>query len=263
MHDVVGVGPAVRTVKPREVGLTIIIDKGLGVGAFRDLLEVGGGFIDYVKLGFGTAALYPPEVLRKKIKLAKMFQVSVFLGGTFFEIAWYQGRYDWYLDVVRALGLEHLEISDGTIELDPGDRRAAMEKALKLGLTVFSEVGKKDSREDIPPGSVVDQVKFDLETGASKVILEGRDSGEAGILYASGGRIREEVWSLVIEKCDPRQLIWEAPKKKQQEELIRRLGSNVSLGNIPPEEILSLEALRRGLRSDTLKLYLESARGRM
>ena len=246
-----------RQEKPREHGLTMVIDKGLGLGETRDLLHLCSQYIDFFKLAFGTPALYTPEVLEEKIQLVKSFGVEIYPGGTFLEVAIIQNRLAEYLHLAREFGFTAIEVSDGTITLDGEVREKAVAMAAGLGFLVLTEVGKKDREERRTPLQLARQIKEDLEHGAYRVILEGRDSGiNAGIYDEQGRFLESELEELLLAVADPRFLIWEAPLKSQQQELILRFGPDVNLGNIPPHDVMALEALRVGLRADTLKAVL-------
>ncbi|MGE5673951.1 MAG: phosphosulfolactate synthase [Mycobacterium leprae] len=246
-----------RSVKPRTRGETMIIDKGLGLARTGDLLDVAGEYIDYVKLTFGTAALYPEEVLRTKVALVRSYGIAVYPGGTFLEVAMVQDALEPYLERTRSLGFTHVEVSDGTISLSADQRRHAIRLAQEYGLRVITEVGKKESGSELDPDEALAQIEADLSNGAVKVILEGRESGKGAGLYDGEGRLRlDPMDQMVRAMADPGVLMWEAPLKSQQEAFIAQFGPDVSLGNIPPEEVVALEALRRGLRSDTLRLAL-------
>ncbi|HLN62322.1 MAG TPA: phosphosulfolactate synthase [Symbiobacteriaceae bacterium] len=212
---------------------------------------------DFIKFTFGTAALYPTTTLREKINLIRFYGVSVYPGGTFLEIALAQDRLDSYLVRARDLGFTHIEVSDGTIELDPATRAGAIALARAYGFGVITEVGKKEGGSALDPDEARAQIQADLEAGALKVIVEGRESGKnAGLLDASGKFRTDDLERLVVGLADPGVLMWEAPLKAQQEELIARFGPNVNLGNIPTDEVLAVEALRLGMRGDTLRLAL-------
>ncbi len=246
-----------RLVKPRQQGLTMIIDKGLGLVETKDLLHVCGQYIDFFKLGFGTPALYAPEVLEEKIHLVKSFGIDIYPGGTFFEVAILQEKIEEYLYLARTFGFTAIEVSDGTITMSSEVREKAIARAADLGFKVLTEVGKKDGGHHSIQ-HLVEQIRRDFQHGAYRVILEGRESGINVGLYDDQGRfIQEELDELLSGIGDPRVLIWEAPRKNQQQELILRFGPNVNLGNIPPHEVLAVEALRVGLRADTLKTTLE------
>jgi phosphosulfolactate synthase len=244
-----------RSVKPRRQGQTMIIDKGLGLAQTGDLLALAGEYIDYIKFTFGTAALYPTALLKRKIALIRSYGVNVYPGGTFLEIAIAQNRLAAYLERAKDLGFDYIEVSDGTIDISPADRRRTIGLAREQDFQVITEVGKKDSSIPLDPGEALGQIQADLEAGAVKVIVEGRESGTgAGIFSATGLVKTDELEQIVTELADPTRLMWEAPLKSQQAVLIARFGPNVSLGNIPPAEVLAVEALRRGLRGDTFGL---------
>jgi phosphosulfolactate synthase len=258
--DVITSPLAGRSHKPRTDGHTMVIDKGFGLTQTGDLLELGADYIDYIKFTFGTAALYTPALLRAKIALIRSYGIGVYPGGTFLEIAITQGALAPYLERAKDLGFTHIEVSDGTIDLDPGARREAIALARSYGFPVITEVGKKEGGAPLDPAEALAQIQADLEVGAVKVIVEGRESGKnAGLLDASGKFRTDDLERLVGGLSDPGVLMWEAPQKAQQEELIARFGPNVNLGNIPPDEVLALEGLRQGLRGDTLRLALERA----
>ncbi|SMB96547.1 phosphosulfolactate synthase [Desulfonispora thiosulfatigenes DSM 11270] len=257
--DIISLPLGNRANKPRNKGLTMVIDKGLGLKDTKDLLEVSSEYIDFLKLGFGTAAFYSKKVLEKKIDLAHKFDVAVYPGGTFLEVAFYQGKIKSFLDRSKKLGFEYVEVSDGTITLKPEERKGIIQMALDRDLKVITEVGKKDVNQQMSIYGLFSQVRKDLEWGAYKVIVEGRENGKGVSLYDNEGNIvindLEELMSNVDNLDD---IIWEAPLKEQQTEFITRIGSNVNIGNIPTSEVLSLEALRTGLRGDTLEFYLSS-----
>jgi phosphosulfolactate synthase len=239
----------------------MVIDKGMGLGQTGDLLELGAPYIDYIKLGFGTAALYREELLKAKIELIQSYGVEVYPGGTFFEVAWLQGKLIEYLRVCERLGFRLVEVSDGTIALPAPDRAAAIRCARDRGFGVITEVGKKDGAYELDPLEALSQIGADLDAGASKVIVEGRESGRGVGIYDRQGQVKDGALEIIVSGvADPTALMWEAPLKEQQQGLIARFGPNVNLGNVAPADLIALEALRRGLRGDTLKLVLEEAR---
>lgn len=247
-----------RIAKPRaSSGLTMLIDTGLGLGEIRDLVELAGSYIDYVKLGFGTSKLYPVHVLRDKIGWLQAHQIEVYPGGTFLEAAVLQNCWKSFLARCQELGFRTIEVSDGTIPLSRELRQQVIRYANSQGLTVITEVGKKEDGLYLPVDVQLELIDADLEAGAFKVILEGRESGKAVGFFDEDGSIRHDDFTKLtsqIQHLD--HLIWEAPLKSQQEELIRLFGPNVNFGNINPRDIISLEALRIGLRSDTLRMTL-------
>lgn len=232
----------------------MVIDKGLGLHQTRDLMEVSGEYVDLLKLSFGTSAFYAPEVLMKKLGLARSYRVDCYPGGTFFEVAYIQGRYREFVEKTAELGFSAVEISDGTIPMTQKGRAEAIAYACAVGLKVITEVGKKHPADRLPKLRLSEQILVDLESGAFKVIIEGRESGKGVVIFDDDGSINEADLEYLAEAVpEVSSLIWETPLKAQQEALIMRFGSDVNLGNIPPGELLAVEALRRGLRGDTLR----------
>jgi phosphosulfolactate synthase len=249
-----------RTVRPRHEGLTMVIDKGLSVDATEALLDLVADYVDLWKLPFGTSAFYSESLLSRKIEACRRHGLDVYPGGTFLEVALWQGRLEPFLDRAAALGFTAIEVSDGTIPLTPADRRRAIREARARGFRVVSEVGKKEPGERISLAAIRRAVEEDLAAGAERIIVEGRESGEGVGIYDAHGNIQEDELAKIVAVLPSLAcVIWEAPRKSQQEELIRRFGPNVNLGNIPPEEVLALEALRTGLRADTLRAALAGA----
>jgi phosphosulfolactate synthase len=240
-----------RAAKPREVGITHILDKGLSVAAAEGMIEVAGGAIDIVKLGWGTALA--TGNLDAKLACYRRHEIPVVLGGTLTELALAQNRLDALVDWVRELGLRHFEISDGTIALAP-ERKLELISRLAGEFIVLSEVGSKDDTGAItPPYRWVEQMRDELAAGAWKVIAEGREAGTAGI-YRPTGEVREGLVDEIVHGIDADRILFDAPRKHQQVWFVRRFGPDVNLGNIATEDPLALETLRLGLRSDTLGL---------
>lgn len=251
-----------RSTKPRTAGITMVIDKGMGLHRLEDLILSAGEFIDIIKLTFGTSAFYDEDYLRGKNALITAADIDVMPGGTFLEVAIWQGKFDEYLKKAKELDFSAIEVSDGTIEMSPDTRKETIRKALDRGFRVITEVGKKDPKEALPISLVHSQIREDIQSGAFKVIMEAREAGKGVGIYDLEGKIKEdelEILSAGVE--DVNDLIWEAPIKNQQQGLIIRWGPNVNLGNIPPNEILALEALRQGVRGDTLKRAYLANRG--
>ncbi len=240
-----------RTSKPRESGITHVLDKGYSLDQVRDFLAVAGDYVDIVKLGWGTALVTPH--LKEKIDLYQSSGVPVCLGGTLFEVCLRQGKLDEYVRTVHALGMDHIEVSDGTIAMDEGDKLAILRR-LSKEFRVLSEVGSKDAEVVIAPYQWVESIKRELDAGAWKVVTEGRESGTVGI-YQPGGEVKEGLLAEIATAVDVRDLVFEAPVKSQQVWFIKQFGANVNLGNIPPEEVVSVETLRLGVRGDTLLTF--------
>lgn len=243
-----------RTVKPRSEGVTMIIDKGLGLNAIQDLLNSAGDVIDFIKLTFGTSAFLDLDYLAEKVEIVKDRNVWICPGGTFLEVSVWQGTYPKYLKRCKELGFNAIEFSDGTIEIDMKTRADCIKRAVDMGFKVVSEVGKKDPSEAIAVSKMHEEIAADLASGAFKVIVEAREAGKGVGIYDKNGKPKlDEVEAIIKGVNDITKLEWEAPIKDQQQFLILRFGPNVNLGNVPPEDILALEALRNGLRGDTLK----------
>ena len=241
-----------RCEKPRTRGLTMVIDKGTGLASYCDLLEMGSPYIDICKLGFGTSALYPPALLRRKLEIAKDYGLQIMPGGTFFEIAKRRSCASEYMKQLLNLGFNAVEISDGTFPLSPSERQEAIVCGVESGLAVFTEFGKKASHFRAERDELLQTLEADLCAGASYVIVEARESGTVGVFDCNGQIDSGFVEEIVQAAGDLRhKLIWEAPQKEQQVFFLQALGNDVNLGNIACADVLSLETLRRGLRGDT------------
>ena len=237
--------------KPHS-GITHVIDKGLGPRAWEDVLDTAGGFIDIVKLGWGTA--YVTQNLPRKLEVLRAAGKPVVIGGTFFEAVIAQDKVDEYKAWLNELGITHVEVSDGVIDL-PRERKLELIAELARDFTVLSEVGSKDSEAVFAPYQWVEWIKEELAAGAWKVIMEGREGGTAGI-YRPTGEMRTGLVDEIAHEVAISDLIFEAPTKSAQAWFVRHYGSSVNLGNIPPDEVIALETLRLGLRADTLKEVL-------
>jgi phosphosulfolactate synthase len=228
-----------------------VIDRGLSVADVDGLLEVAGDSVDVVKLGWGTALV--SANLKPKLERYASRGIPVVLGGTLTEIAIRQGRVDGLIAWLRELGLRHVEISDGTITLDADVKRELIER-LSRDFIVLAEVGSKDADFIMAPYIWVEQIERDLAAGAWKVIAEARESGTAGI-YRANGEVRTGLIDEIAHAIDTERLIFDAPLQQQQVWLLKRFGTECNLGNIAPADVLSLETLRLGLRSDTVERF--------
>ena len=231
-------------------GLTHVLDKGLGPRAWEDVLEVAGEHISIVKLGWGTAAV--TNNLERKLEVLR--EKPVVIGGTFFEVVYAQDKLEDYKQWLRELGLSHVEISDGTVDI-PRDRKLELIADFARDFTVLSEVGSKDSSVEYTAEQWVQWLQEELDAGAWKVITEAREGGTAGI-FRKDGDMRTGLIDEIAHEIDFHDLIWEAPSKSSQAWFVKHFGSDVNLGNIPPDEVIPLETLRLGLRGDTLKEVL-------
>jgi phosphosulfolactate synthase len=238
-----------RSAKPRSHGVTHVIDRGLSISEIEGLIEVAGEFVDIVKLGWGTALA--TGNLKPKLECYREHDIPVVLGGTLTELAISRGRLDELIAWVHELGLGLFEISDGTIQLEH-ERKLELIERLAQEFTVLSEVGSKDDTGAITPPYVwVEQMRAELAAGAWKVIAEGREAGTAGIFRPSG-EVREGLIGEIVHEIAPARIMFDAPRKDQQVWFVRRFGPEVNLSNVPAGEVLALETLRLGLRSDTL-----------
>jgi phosphosulfolactate synthase len=243
------------TSKPREQGLTMVLDRCHSLYATEDLLTLTGDYIDHIKLSFGTSIFLDETLLRRKIEMIRAWHIDIYPGGTLMEATLVHGVYPRYVTRAKELGFTALEISDGTISMSRQTRDEAIKRALDAGFKVITEVGKKDPAIHLSPAELCDQIAGDLAMGADKVIVEARESGlGVGIYDEAGGLRQDEMAAIVSCLGDSRgDVIWEAPLQKQQAALIVRCGPNVNLGNVRPNDTLGLEALRCGLRFDTLR----------
>jgi phosphosulfolactate synthase len=238
-----------RSAKPRQQGVTHVIDRGLSLAEVDGMIEVAGTFVDIVKLGWGTALR--TGNLEPKLARYRDHGIPVVLGGTLTEIAIAQDQLEPLVAWAKELGLRHFEISDGTIALEHGRKLELIER-LARDFIVLSEVGSKDDTGAItPPYRWVEQMRSELDAGAWKVIAEGREAGTAGI-FRPTGEVREGLIGEIVHDIDPGWIMFDAPNKHQQVWFVRRFGTNVNLSNIAPHDVLALETLRLGLRSDTL-----------
>jgi len=239
-----------RPVKPRSNGLTMVLDKGLPFVVAEGILENAAAYIDFVKLGWGTA--YVSQDLRRKVELYRKYDVTVYLGGTFFEICYAQNKLQEYLHFIQDLGLTCVEVSDGAIAIPRAEKSRCIEFFGK-NLRVLSEVGSKDASVVSSPHEWIDEIKADLAAGAWKVITESRESGNVGIYFSNEG-VRLNLLEEICNHVEKDSLFFEVPKKSQQVYFINMFGPHVNLANVAPEEIIGLETLRLGLRADTIHL---------
>lgn len=244
-----------RTQKPRQYGLTMVMDKGMGLDGVRDFLSVAAPFVDIVKLGFGTS--FVTHHLREKIEIYREHNVPIYFGGTLFEAFLIRNQFDDYVDVIKEYGLDYVEVSDGSITIPHAEKCGYIEKLAKH-VTVLSEVGSKDAAHIIPPYKWIELMRAELEAGSTYVIAEAREAGNVGI-YRGTGEVREGLVQEILTQIPYEQIIWEAPQKAQQVYFLELLGANVNLGNLAPAEVIPLESMRVGLRGDTFHLFLNNS----
>ncbi len=243
--------------KPRSSGITMMLDRCLGLGGTEDLIHMAGEYLDQIKLSFGTAVLVSETFLRTKIDLAIDNGIDIYPGGTLMEIAYQQQNDIQYINWVKNLGFSMIEISDGIFNIDRKKRCDTIKRSKDAGLKVITEVGKKDSEVEISISQLCEDIILDLDHGAEKVIIEGRESGKNIGVYDKDGIVMDDKVEAILARVNHRKndIIWEAPRQHQQTSFIIRCGSNVNLGNILPRDVLGLEALRRGLRYETLSHF--------
>lgn len=243
-----------RSVKPREFGVTMVMDKGLSIREVEDFISASGPFTDVVKLGFGSAFVTPH--LEKKLALYKEAGIPVYFGGTLFEAFVIRNQFDDYLKLIDKYQLPYAEVSDGSIVLDH-KKKCEFIKILSKKVTVLSEVGSKEEGIIIHPNKWIEMMQKELDAGSWMVIAEARESGNVGI-YRPSGKAHVVLVNKIISKIPRERILWEAPQKSQQAWFIGLIGANVNLGNIAPTDIIPLETLRLGLRSDTFFQFLNA-----
>jgi phosphosulfolactate synthase len=242
----------VRTPQPRTSGLTMVMDKGLSINEVHNFMSVAGPHTDIVKLGFGTSFVTPN--LREKIQVYQSYGLPIYFGGTLFEAFLIRNQFDDYVAMCKDYNINYVEVSDGSVSIPHAEKCGYIEKLTKHA-TVLSEVGSKDAAHIIPPYKWIELMRAELEAGSSYVIAEAREAGNVGI-YRGSGEVREGLVQEILTQIPEEKIIWEAPQKAQQLYFLELIGCNVNLGNIAPNEVIPLEAMRIGLRGDTFDLFL-------
>jgi phosphosulfolactate synthase len=241
-----------RSTKPRESGLTMVMDKGLSCREAEDFLEVAADKTDILKLGFGTSAVTP--TLQRKIDIYREANIPIYFGGTLFEAYVIRGQFEDYRRLMDKYKMTHVEVSDGSIKISE-EEKCGYIRSLAKDFTVLSEVGSKDAEKIIPPYKWIAMMKAEIEAGAWKVIAEARESGTVGI-FRNTGEVRSGLIEEILQHIPLDTILWEAPIKTQQVWFMKLYGHNVNLGNIAPNEVIPLETLRLGLRGDTFDQWL-------
>ncbi|WP_298302634.1 phosphosulfolactate synthase [Hydrotalea sp.] len=240
-----------RMKKPRNHGVTMVMDKGLSMNEVENFLSVAGPHVDIVKLGFGTSVVTPN--LKAKINLYHQYNMPIYFGGTLFEAFLIRNQIDDYIAICKEYNITYMEVSDGSITIPHTEKCGYIEKLTKYG-TVLSEVGSKDATNIMAPYKWIELMRAELEAGSSYVIAEAREAGNVGI-YRDSGEVRQGLVAEILTQIPEEKILWEAPQKAQQLYFLQLLGCNVNLGNIAPNEVIPLEAMRIGLRGDTFDLY--------
>ena len=242
-----------RKSKPRDHGITMVMDKGLSIEETRNFLSVAEPYVDIVKLGFGTSYVTPN--LAKKLEVYRNANIPIYFGGTLFEAFLIRGQLEDYIRVCQEFQVGYMEVSDGSVDIDHKEKCKIIERLTQYG-TVLSEVGSKDAAHIIPPYKWIELMRAELSAGATYVIAEAREAGNVGI-YRGTGEVREGLVQEILTQIPAEKILWEAPQKSQQLYFIELVGVNVNLGNIAPNEMIALEAMRIGLRGDTFELFLD------
>src|ERR1700722_7919172 len=241
-----------RVAKPRNHGITMVIDKGLSLRQVEDFIDVAGEHTDIVKLGWATSFVTPK--LQEKLDIYRSAGIPVYFGGTLFEAFIVRNQFDDYCRILDKYKMEYAEVSDGSIEIEHEEKCEYIRK-LKKQVTVISEVGSKDVQKIFAPYKWIKLMQAEIEAGSWKVIAEARESGNVGI-YRDSGEVRQGLVDEILTQIPEETIIWEAPQKAQQVWFIKLIGANVNLGNIAPTDIIPLETLRLGIRSDTFDHFL-------
>jgi len=241
-----------RPEKPRLAGLTMVMDKGLSTREAEDLLSTSADYIDFVKLGWATSYVSPN--LNEKLALYRSAGVPCYFGGTLFELFLIRNQIDEYRSILQRYQMEYVEISDGSLEMSH-DEKCAYIRTFARDFRVLSEVGSKDAEKIIAPYKWIAMMKAELEAGSERVIAEAREAGNVGI-FRSTGEVRSGLVDEILTQIPADKIIWEAPLKAQQTWFIKLVGSDVNLGNIASNDVIPLETLRLGLRSDTFHHFL-------
>ncbi|NKB47327.1 MAG: phosphosulfolactate synthase [Legionellales bacterium] len=241
--------------KPRDTGLTAVIDKGLGLQSLQELIQLAGNYIDIVKIGFGTSRLYSRELLKQKINLLNEANILACPGGTLFEITRTHQQVDAFWHECKALGFRSIEISDGVLPLALESKCQLIKQGRAHGFIVLAEVGRK--QPDLDQLLTIEQKASEtqalLQAGAWKVILEARESGNVGLFDSEGDIKTQEIQDLV-SLLDINDVLFEAPQKKQQVWLLQHLSMQINFANIAPTDVLALASLRQRLRADTMEV---------
>lgn len=233
---------------------TMVIDKGLGPKHVEDMLKVNGEYFNFIKYGWGTSILCDEKIVKEKNEIYDSYNIKSYTGGTLFELANKQNKVNEYFDEIDKLGFTAIEISDGSTIIPEDDRNDLINKAKELGYYTLSEIGKKNPEKDheYSIDKRIELIQKDVDSGSDMVIIEGRESGKNIGIYDEKGNVKSDDLNKISQNVDQNKIMWEAPNKNQQIELILTIGNEVNIGNVSPDEIISLETLRRGLRGDTL-----------
>lgn len=243
-----------REEKPRQKGITMVLDKGLGLETAESLMNISGDYVDYLKFGWGTSIVHEQDIIKDKVAMYKSHNITPYTGGTLFELAYMNDKLEEFFQEAHDLGFEAIEVSDGSTTISHDKKLECIESAKKDGFEVLSEVGKKDPGLDkeLSLDERIEYMQNELEVGSSLIIVEAREGGKNIGIYDKAGNAKEDEIDYILDNFDGNKILWEAPNKDQQVFFILKLGNDVNLGNVSTDDITSLETLRRGLRGDTV-----------
>lgn len=243
-----------REEKPRQKGITMVLDKGLGLETAESLMNISGDYVDYLKFGWGTSIVHEQNIIKDKVAMYKSHNITPYTGGTLFELAYMNDKLEEFFQEAHDLGFEAIEVSDGSTIISHDKKLECIESAKKDGFEVLSEVGKKDPGLDkeLSLDERIEYMQNELEAGSSLIIVEAREGGKNIGIYDKTGNAKEDEIDYILDNFDGNKILWEAPNKDQQVFFILKLGNDVNLGNVSTDDITSLETLRRGLRGDTV-----------
>lgn len=243
-----------REEKPRQKGITMVLDKGLGLETAESLMNISGDYVDYLKFGWGTSIVHEQNIIKDKVAMYKSHNITPYTGGTLFELAYMNDKLEEFFQEAHDLGFEAIEVSDGSTTISHDKKLECIESAKKDGFEVLSEVGKKDPGLDkeLSLDERIEYMQNELEAGSSLIIVEAREGGKNIGIYDKAGNAKEDEIDYILDNFDGNKILWEAPNKDQQVFFILKLGNDVNLGNVSTDDITSIETLRRGLRGDTV-----------
>ena len=248
-----------RTTKPRVTGLTMVEGDYMcavaGMNWLRDLVEWGGDYIDYFKVGH-PMMFQAKDLVVRKLALLKEHKISPYIGGNTTEAVIKQGRVDEFLKELDAMGINTMEVSSTVLSLTLEEKVKTIRKARERGFTVFAEVGKKLIRaggpqDAMPAAQVIGEMKECLKAGATKVVYEHTEIEQ----LSSEGAAREVME--VAASVGAEDIMFEVPIVQWKEAspyaafFIEHFGTNVNIGDVDPKHVLMLEALRNGLTHRT------------
>lgn len=232
----------------------MVLDKGLGLETAESLMNISGEYVDYLKFGWGTSIVHEQDIIKAKVRMYLDHDITPYTGGTLFELAYMNDKLDEFFKEAHNLGFPAIEISDGSTNINHDDKLDCIKRAKREGFEVLSEVGKKNPELDkeLALEERIGYMQDELDAGSSLVIVEAREGGKNIGIFDKAGNAKEDEIDVILDKINPKKILWEAPNKDQQVFFILKLGNTVNLGNVSSDDITSLETLRQGLRGDTV-----------